>query len=162
MSEADAQALGMPTDVQARSAYVRLDYSKSNYAPLRDAEWFEKVPYTLDNGEVVPAAVPWTPPAAKVASQGDLAALAGAIEKGAPSGEPWSPKLSKDARSVRGLLEQFGFTGEARKQAMIRLQAECGVETAQWRTPSKRHPMAGLRIDRKPTALWLDEAEEGE
>ncbi len=62
MSEDDARAFGLPTDIEQRSNFVRLDDAKSNYAPLRSAQWFEKVPYTLANGEVVPAAVPWTPP----------------------------------------------------------------------------------------------------
>jgi hypothetical protein len=64
----------------------------------------------LDNGGAVPAAVPWTPPAAKVATQADLAALATAIEKASPSGEPWSPNLSAEPRSVRRLLNERGLT----------------------------------------------------
>ena len=137
MSEADAQALGVPSDVEARANYVRLDYAKANYAPLRDAEWFQKMPYTLANGEVVPAAVPWTPPAAKVATLSDLAALAVAIQVGAAGGLPWSPRLSKDARSVSCLLAQFGFHGAAQKDAVGRLQVECGMETARWRNADR-------------------------
>lgn len=163
MSEADAQGLGLPTEHVERSRYIRVDDAKANYTALRDAEWFEKTAYPLDNGELVAAAVPWTPPAAKIASQSDLAALATAIEKGSPSGEPWSPKLSKDARSVRSLLEQFGFIGDAQKQVMARLHAECSVQACQWRTAKKRHPVGGLHIDHKPAAVeWLDNAEDVE
>jgi hypothetical protein len=162
MSEADAQALGVPTDMAARAAFIRLDYAKSNYAPLRDAEWFEKFPYVLANGEAVPAAVPWTPPAAKVASQSDIAALATAIEKGTASGEPWSPKLSKEPRSVSGLLGEFGFFGDAQKKVLQRLQTECSLGTGKWKSASQRHPRAGLRIEGKPAVKWVDDAEEGE
>ena len=62
MSEDDARAFGLPTDAKARSNFVRLDDAKQNYAPIRDAEWFEKVVHVLDSGEAVPAATPWTPP----------------------------------------------------------------------------------------------------
>lgn len=157
MSEADAQAFGLPTDVAARNNYVRMDDAKSNYAPLRAAQWFEKVPYTLENGEVVPAAVPWTPPEAKIASATDLAALKAAIERGCPTGEPWSAKLSSEPRSVRPLLERHGFNGcEAQKGAMGKLSAECGLVTAQYRNPRNRTQVSGLRIGAKPAAAWVD------
>jgi len=62
MSEDDADALGLPKDRKSRSRYVRLDGAKSNYAAIGDPGWYEKVLYQLDNGENVPAAVPWTAP----------------------------------------------------------------------------------------------------
>jgi AAA domain len=62
MSEADAEVFGMPKDRKNRARYVRLDSAKQNYASLDDAIWFEAALYTLDNGEVVSAAVPWQPP----------------------------------------------------------------------------------------------------
>jgi AAA domain len=62
MSEDDADALGLPKERKFRSQYVRLDGAKSNYAALGDPGWYEKTVYTLDNGEIVPAAVPWTAP----------------------------------------------------------------------------------------------------
>jgi hypothetical protein len=62
MSEDDAEALGMAKDRQTRSAYVRLDDAKQNYAAIGEARWFEKIVYTLANRELVPAAVPWRPP----------------------------------------------------------------------------------------------------
>jgi hypothetical protein len=154
MSEADAQALGVPADLEARANYVRLDYAKSNYAPLRDAEWFQKVPYTLGNGEVVPAAVPWTPPPPKVATLNDLAALAAAVQVGTHGGTPWSQRLSKEPRSISRLLEQFGFHGDAEKDVMARLQSECSMETAKWRNTDRRHWVTGLRIDGQPTVQW--------
>jgi hypothetical protein len=62
MSEEDVDTLGVAKDRMTRSAYVRLDDAKQNYAAIGDARWFEKVVYTLDNGEYVPAAVPWKAP----------------------------------------------------------------------------------------------------
>jgi hypothetical protein len=155
MTEDDAKAFGMPTDPAARSHYVRMDDAKSNYAPLRSAQWFEKLAIELDNGDTVAAAVPWIPPQAKVATHTELAALASAIELGAPGGEPWSPKLSDEPRSVRALLKQFEFFGDAQKAVMARLQAECGVVTGRYHAPS-RHWVAGLHVANKPQAKWQE------
>jgi AAA domain len=158
MSEADAESFGLPTDIEARSNYVRMDDAKSNYAPLRSAQWFEKVAHELDNGDTVPAAVPWTPPAAKVASLSDLTALVVAIEKGSPGGEPWSPKLSTDTRSIRALLEQHGFQGREAQQATIaKLASEFGMTTGIYRKPRNRAKASGLRIADKPSADWVEE-----
>ncbi len=162
MSEDDAKAFGLPTDIEQRSNFVRLDDAKSNYAPLRSAQWFEKVPYTLANGEVVPAAVPWTPPEAKVASLQDLTVLAAAVSCGCPesNGEPWSPKLSKDKRSIRTLLERHGFTcAEAQRPVLDKLERDLGMEAAGYRRPSSRAPARGYRIDGRPAAAWEDEDE---
>ncbi len=161
MSEDDAKAFGLPTDHKARSNYIRLDDAKSNYSPIGDAAWFEKAVYTLENGEAVPAPVPWTPPAARVATLNDLAALATAIERGAPNGEPYSGKLSKDARSIRALLEEHGFIGaDAQKATLTKLTTEMDVEPAQYRRPGNRSVASGLRIGDRPSADWLDEASE--
>jgi hypothetical protein len=159
MSEDDAQRFGMPTDIEARSRYIRMDDAKSNYAPLRSAQWFEKQPYELANGDTVPAAVPWSPPEAKVASLGDLLALAAAIERGSPSGAPWSPKLSRDARSVRALLARHGFNGkEAESKTLAKLESDHGMEAGIYRSASRRAPASGLRIGGKPAAEWKDGA----
>jgi AAA domain len=62
MSEEDADSFGLPKSRQARSQYVRLEDAKQNYAAIGDAGWYEKALCTLENGEVVAAALPWTPP----------------------------------------------------------------------------------------------------
>lgn len=160
MSEDDAEAFGIPTDRQVRSNYVRVDDAKQNYAPIRDAAWFEKVPHKLENGEIVPAAHPWTPPEARIATQTDLAALATAIERGASSGEPWSPQLSDSPRSVRHLLCEHGFTrSDDQKTALQRLQRECAVETPYFQSAS-RNKAKGLRSRGLPRAKWEDDSEE--
>jgi len=100
MTEDDAKKLGVATEPVARSHYVRLDPAKSNYAALEDAQWFEKVPYKLENGEQVPAAEPWTPPEVKAASQADLAALVTAIKRGAPT-------ASRSHQSCRRTIAPF-------------------------------------------------------
>ena len=157
MSEDDAKGFGLPTDIEARSHYVRMDDAKSNYAPLKSAQWFEKVGYELANGDTVPAAVPWIPPEDKVASLTDLAALGVAIERGSPGGEPWSPRLSAEPRSIRALLEQHDFRGnEAQKKTLARLTAEFAMTTGTFRNPRNRAKATGLRIGEKPAADWID------
>ncbi len=158
MSEDDAKTFSLPTDPKSRSHYVRLDDAKSNYGAIREAQWFEKMSYLLDNGEVVPAAVPWTPPAAKIATQTDLAALVAGIERGAPNGEPWSATLGSYDRSVRVLLDQQGFkTREAQQKALERLMAECPVEKATYRRQAgNRAEAVGLRVGDKPHAKWVE------
>ncbi|WP_288039781.1 AAA family ATPase [Acidiphilium sp.] len=159
MTEDDAKAFGLPTDRKARSNYVRLDDGKANYSGVDDAAWFEKILYTLDNGEMVPAAVPWQPPSAKMASLEDLAALARAIENGHPSGEPWSPKLSGEGRAIRPLLEEHGFVGAAAQKAvMAKLATEYSVVEAKFKTRVSRNKVIGLRIGCKPDAEWLNDA----
>lgn len=159
MSEDDARTFGMASDHKSRTAYVRLDDAKSNYSAIRDAEWFEKGTIELANGEIVAAAVPWVPPATKVASLADLAALATAIERGTTTGDPWSPKLSAEPRSVRALLEQHGFLGrDAQKDTLRRLMADCHVETGRYRG-GQRRAVSGLHIAHRPAADWLDDQE---
>ena len=159
MTEDDAKSFGLPTDRKARSNYVRLDDGKANYSGVDDAAWFEKILYTLDNGEMVPAAVPWQPPSAKMASLEDLAALARAIENGHPSGEPWSPKLSGEGRAIRPLLEEHGFVGAAaQKTVMAKLAADYSVVEAKFKTRVSRNKVIGLRIGCKPDAEWLNDA----
>lgn len=157
MSEDDADAFGLPTDAKFRSAYVRLDDAKQNYAPIGDAQWFEKIPYLLDNDEHVPAAVPWSPPETKAATKDDLALLCAAIERGSPTGEPWSPRLSAHARSVKHLFIKHGFKGkQAQNATLVRLQLECGVETARFQD-RHRNERDGLRVNDRPAAQWCDQ-----
>jgi hypothetical protein len=154
MSQDDAEALGLPTSPEARSHFVRLDDAKSNYAPLRTAQWFEKVAYLLDNGEEVAGAVPWAPPAAKKASLSDLLTLITAIERGAPDGQPWARKLDSNERSVRNLLVEHGFTTkESQEAALKQLEAEHGLSIGEYKKPDRRYAQ-GLRIGKKPAAAW--------
>jgi hypothetical protein len=154
MSEDDAAALGLPTSPEARSHFVRLDDAKSNYAPLRTAQWFEKLASLLDNGEEVAAAVPWAPPAAKKASLNDLVTLAVAIGRGAPDGQPWARKLDGSERSVRILLAEHGFaTKDNQEETLRRLEAEHGVSIGEYKKPD-RHYAQGLRVGDKPAAVW--------
>jgi hypothetical protein len=158
MSVEDAANFGMPAEAEARANYIRMDNAKSNYSPIGAAEWFEKVAYLLDNGETVPAAVPWTPPTAKIASLNDLLALVSAIKRGTPEGEPWSPKLSKEPRSVRALFERHGFHGrEPQRKALEDLQTHHGMTTVYFHYADRRGKAQGLRVGSLPQANWADD-----
>lgn len=157
MSEDDAAAFGLPIEAKARSNFVRLDDAKQNYAAIRDGEWFEKMVHVLDSSEAVPAATPWTPPAAKVASQTDLVTLTKAIEHGSEAGEPYSPKLSPDPRSIRQLLTAHGFLGpDAQKACLIRLKNECRVAEARFKRKN-RNVAIGLHVGFRPECAWEDD-----
>lgn len=153
MEEADARGFGMPTDRKARSLYARLDDAKANYSGFRETAWFEKVIHTLDNKEAVPAAAPWMPPEAKEATQLDLEHLAEGIRSGSLNGEPWARKLGNEARSVRHLLHQHGFIGDAEQTAIARLETDYGMVSAPYRRPNRVKAM-GLRINELPKADW--------
>jgi hypothetical protein len=43
MSEEDADALGITKDRRTRSAYVRLDDAKQNYAAIGEARWHRQL-----------------------------------------------------------------------------------------------------------------------
>lgn len=60
MDETEAEKIGIRKE--ERRSYFRLDGAKSNYAPIDEAEWFQRVEHQLDNGDKVAAAWPWKPP----------------------------------------------------------------------------------------------------
>lgn len=60
MTEEEAEGFNLPRD-QHRN-YFRIDGAKSNYAPIEEAEWFERVALQLDNGDLVASAKSWKPP----------------------------------------------------------------------------------------------------
>jgi hypothetical protein len=60
MTEEEAAAMNIqPKD---RHDYFRVDGAKANYSKIDEAEWFKRELYSLDNGETVPAPVPWKAP----------------------------------------------------------------------------------------------------
>lgn len=60
MTDEEADASNVAKD--KRRDYFRLDGAKSNYAPIEEAEWFERKVLELANGDAVAAAWPWKPP----------------------------------------------------------------------------------------------------
>jgi hypothetical protein len=56
---------------------------------------------------------------------------------------------------VKALLEQYGFHGDAQKDALDRLRAEHNVTTGHFRQSGRRHEALGLHIAFKPTSNWV-------
>jgi hypothetical protein len=150
MSPEEASELGI-SDI-SRHSYFRVDGAKSNYAAIREAEWYEKVEYELDNGEHVTAAVPWAPPSSGPPSFGSLTTLVLAITRGR-NGVPWSPKLSDEPRSIRALLQAHDITGTLAQKAAIRaLVDDHGVSEGMFWLNG--NPAKGLKTDEGPDVRW--------
>nr|WP_284945350.1 helicase RepA family protein [Acidisoma sp. PAMC 29798] len=152
MNEEEAAALGISPDT--RRNYVRLDDGKQSYAPLGDAEWFERIGIELANGDWAPTLLPWSVPKDTVTSEA-RAAIESGIARGSPDG-PWSPTLSPKPRSVKHLLVSHGITtGDGQRKLMQDLIAG-GFEVAQFKDARTRKIVTGLRTsDGRPTnADW--------
>lgn len=150
MSEEEAGTLNVPPD--HRRSFFRVDGAKSNYAPLREAEWYERMEYDLANGDLVSAAVPWKAPT--VALTTDLIeTLLQGVEAGM-GGTPWSPKLSSDERSIKTLFERHSIaTPKDQKKALDALM-ERGCSVGEF-TLAKNPHTRGLRTSMgQPEVKW--------
>jgi AAA domain len=150
MSEEDAKAFGIPTGRQARSQYVRLDDAKQNYAGVGDGEWYEKVPYILDNGEVVPAAVPWQPPDFwKQLSTFASNAILDLIEAGLPDERRYSPAPQAKDRAAWPLVQTVVPTinDEQAKMVIATWLKNGVVETRTYHDPDARKDRSGLYVN---------------
>ena len=157
MDDFDAKAFNIPPVDQWR--YVRLDGAKANYSRRTETDWFERVEWTLASGEIVAALKPWTPPADIAATVTDeqVGSIITGIGEGCSIGEPWSPKLSKDQRSVKHLFKRNGVDGNLAQTALLdRLQSTDGILVASFRRPN-RVVASGLRTAAgMPKANWID------
>ena len=152
MTEDEGKAFGLGSD--ERRSFFRVDSGKSNYSRLHEAEWFERVEYELDNGDLVAAPVAWQPPQDAV-SLDVRAAIEADIAIGSPAG-PWASKLSKDDRSVRQLFTRHGITTLAGQHTLLAELHAAGFETATYKR-ANRSTAQGLRTaDGRPTAVtWV-------
>lgn len=124
MTDDEADKLSIPRD-KARF-YCRLDGAKMNYTPLNDPEWFERVPYTLDNGEEVAAASPWTPPA-DIISTDQVEDIKNAVCQGL-NGNAYSYRKG-GIRSIYDLCKNKGITTDVGIQQIVAtLQSQGFVE----------------------------------
>ena len=154
MDEEQAAKLGIGAKDRAR--YFRVDGAKSNYAPLADAEWFERVEYDLDNGEKVAAAVPWQPPSAF----GDLTAatlnqVLDQIAAGPTPGILYAPsKRGGSSRWCGQVLLDMTEMEEPRARQIIAQWLESGLlhKTA-FDHPELRRSVPGVLVDnaKRPT-----------
>jgi hypothetical protein len=141
MSEEEAEKLGIP--VASRRHYFRLDGAKANYAPLGEAEWFERHAYHLDNGEDVAAAIPWDPP---IDALNDIIfdTIKAAISKGL-DGEPYTFATQTSPRSLKQLCIHHGImTFDGQRRVKDRLAA-AKFETVKYKRKLDRRIASGIR-----------------
>ncbi|GBR23370.1 AAA family ATPase [Gluconobacter japonicus] len=153
MTEEEANNFGIKAD--HRRFFSRVDGAKINAAPIGTAEWFERESRELDNGDMVPVMVPWSPPHDMISME-QMDAIKAGIAKGSPTG-PWSPKLSKDARSVKRLLSESGVsTAEGQRKVLDELMC-AGFVAATFKRGDNRVKAQGLRApDGSPGNVhWL-------
>lgn len=149
MTIEEAKAFGIAGD--RRRYFARLDGAKMNYSPIGEAEWFERVSYTLDNGPLqdedgdgVGALCEWSPPVS-MASDDSLDRLEALIGEGTAEG-PYSHRLSSDARSVRTALVRAGIAvPAAQKAAMDSLLMAGRVALGNYKRTGKGDMRQGLR-----------------
>lgn len=81
MTAEEAGGFGIPAE--ERRSYIRIDSAKSNYAKAQEAEWYKLTAIEIDNGEIIAAALPWTPPGLFGAlSMADCVAILETIQRG--------------------------------------------------------------------------------
>lgn len=144
MTEEEAGTFGIPKD--HRRDYFRLDGAKSNYAPIHDAEWFERIEHRLENDDGVAAATPWKTPSTAITPE-ILDQLLLAIAQGAPNSQPWSDRLSDaEPRSFRHALTAAGILERGRqKSVMQQIMASGAAMASEYSRPGKSDKARGIR-----------------
>jgi hypothetical protein len=153
-----AEAQNFMIEPALRHQYVRVDGAKSNYGAGGKTNWFEKLTPMLDNDEITAAISPWNTPATSALTPEAMATLEIRIAKGAEGGEPWSPGAKcKPYRSIKTLMEEFGFEDNAHGRKSIRAALkQLGVVEAPYWT-GKNNSSDGLRTKNGlPAARWKD------
>jgi AAA domain len=157
MSEDDAQSLAMPTDRKTRSNYVRLDDAKQNYAAIGDSQWYEKTLCHLDNGETVPAAVPWRPPNAFAKlTTSIIDAILSKVEAGPYEGGRYSPAPQAKDRAVWIVVQQFcpDMTDDEVKCVIATWIKNCVLVKKMHKDPKDRHEHPGIFVGNRPGDTW--------
>jgi hypothetical protein len=153
MSEDEANSLSILKE--ARKYYFRVDGAKINLSPIEEAEWFERVAYPLDNGEDVPAAVPWQPPRDSITTN-DIENIKEVLSAGI-NGEPFTFR-SGFPRSIERLYADQGIkTDEGKKNIADALRTAGFVEVT-FKSKNRR-PAKGIRApDGRPAGVeWIAE-----
>jgi hypothetical protein len=152
MTDQEAADMGIP--VEQRRDYFRMDGAKMNYSRVQDADWYERVEYQLDNDEGVAAAVPWQVPK-QIVNLSHVGSLISMVEKGTSTG-PYSPKISREPRSIRAAMEAIGVTlFPAQKELLSFLMNDPSVFTSTFKSSVDRVKRQGLKTENGPVAEWI-------
>lgn len=154
MTEDEAKGFNIRPD--ARRNYFRLDGAKSNYAPVSEAEWFERQERRLANGaggigDGVAVAWPWTPPnMLKDAPAADLNAVLNRIHEGYAPGVPYSltRRGNSNQRWVGTIIAQMlQGTDEQAKEIVGKWKYTGLLYEVEFRDPTSREPAKGVAVD---------------
>lgn len=147
MTEDEAAKCGIKPE--RRRFYFRLDSAKSNYAPADEAEWFERKPFVLDNGEEVAAAAPWSPPSPwDDMTLETAAAILETIQDGLADGERYTlAKQAGERWAGAPIMEMTGKT-DAHALRIIKKWTDEGVLVeAEYVSPNQRRKRACVMVD---------------
>lgn len=143
MTAEEAGGFGIPAD--ERRSYIRIDSAKSNYAPAQEAEWYKLTAIEIENGEIVAAALPWTPPGVFGAlTMADCVAILETIQRGfMEEGKRYA--YAADPKAKKGVAwEVITDTNKASKEQaknILKTWEEEGTLVKELGpSPSSRHP----------------------
>ncbi len=147
MTEDEAKKCDIKPD--RRRFYFRLDSAKSNYAPMDEAEWFERKPFMLDNGEEVAAAAPWDPPSPWDGLGMDTAiAILDQIDAGLDDGERYTLARQSGDRWAGLPVMKLAGKNEAHAARIIKRWTDEGVLLeGEYTSPTQRKKKACLMVD---------------
>ncbi len=149
MTEDEAKAFGIPEN--QRRDYFRLDGAKSNYAPIGDAEWFQRNERHLANSDGVAVAWPWTPPnLLRDAPMAEISEVLRAIDAGPKEGV-----LYAMTRRGRGndrwvgnvIASKMGGTPEQAAEIVSKWKNTGMIYEEVYQDRDQRKPMQGVRVD---------------
>lgn len=156
MSEKEAENLQIQNGM--RRSCFRVDPAKTNYAPAHAAEWFQLAEYTLDNTELVAAAIPWQPPDDHSLDTSEQDRLHEIVAKGI-NGEPYSPELGRRDRSVSFAFEEAGIRTRKGQQDMLSKLLRNGFAKARFRAKGRHQRWGLMTLDGRPNVDWISEDE---
>jgi hypothetical protein len=148
MDGEQAAKLGIPSEEKGR--YFRVDGAKSNYAPLHEAEWFERVEYELDNGEKVAAAQPWEPPSVFGDATGaTLNAVLDQIAAGPQPGHMFTPtkRGGSDRWCGQVVMDALDMDEPQAKQIIGRWFKSGLLVQTKYHHPELRREVPGVVVD---------------
>ena len=151
MTDAEADRMAVPAE--NRRDLFRVDGAKMNYAPPLEAEWFQRQPYDLDNGETVAAAIPWEPET-RTPDASDLMTFAHQVRLGADDGHPWAAKMSTHATSLRTACQRCGIKGEKAERIALDYLRREGFGIATWPGRDRKGSKGWRSPDGLPQEDW--------
>lgn len=154
MTDDEAKTFGISPE--RRYDYYRMDRAKSNYAPIEDAEWFERLEIKLDNakdgeqGDAVAVSWPWRPPNPLLSiSEVDLNRALTLIDEGPEHGIWYTATKRGGSNKWAGqVLHQILGLNDKQSEAMIKSWIKDGtLFESDYIHPQWRRKAVGVRVN---------------